>query len=156
MFRVIIFLFVSLVFNIKDAVFKAWKDEKRIFLIFLLHVFGVNVFSLLVARFFFLLCICCTRSIFILLSYLTYDKFCWSIHRFLKRFVKWGFIAKAICINMGIKVHQRAHSRPQSPSFLGHVVKKRGALEAAVTGCQKISHIRSRTCKSYKYHCSCS
>ena len=25
------------------------------------------------------------------------------------------------------------HSRPQSPSFLGHVVGKRGALEAAVT-----------------------
>ena len=35
---------------------------------------------------------------------------------------------------MGIKVHQRAHSRPQSPSFLGHVVRKRGALDAAVTG----------------------
>ena len=48
------------------------------------------------------------------------------------------------------------HSRPQSPSFLGHVVGKRGALEAAVTGCQKISDIRSRMCKSYKYHCSCS
>ena len=48
------------------------------------------------------------------------------------------------------------HSRPQSPSFLGHVVRKRGALEAAVTGCQKISDIRSRMCKSYKYHCSCS
>ena len=48
------------------------------------------------------------------------------------------------------------HSRPQSPSFLGHVVGKRGALEAAVTGCQKISDIRSRMCRSYKYHCSCS
>ena len=48
------------------------------------------------------------------------------------------------------------HSRPQSPSFLGHVVRKRGALEAAVTGSQKISDIRSRMCKSYKYHCSCS
>ena len=41
------------------------------------------------------------------------------------------------------------HSRPQSPSFLGHVVRKRGALEAAVTGCQKISDIRSRMCRSY-------
>ena len=49
-----------------------------------------------------------------------------------------------------------AHSRPQSPSFLGHLVGKRGALEAAVTGCQKISDIRSRMCRSYKYHCSCS
>ena len=29
------------------------------------------------------------------------------------------------------------HSRPQSPSFLGHGVGKRGGLEAAVTGCQK-------------------
>ena len=48
------------------------------------------------------------------------------------------------------------HSRPQSPSFLGHVVEKRGALEAAVTGCQKISDIRLRMCRSYKYHCSCS
>ena len=48
------------------------------------------------------------------------------------------------------------HSRPQSPSFLGHVVRKPGALEAAVTGCEKISDIRSRMCKSYKYHCSCS
>jgi len=48
------------------------------------------------------------------------------------------------------------HSRPQSPSFLGHVVGKRGALEAAVTGCQKISDIRSRMCRSYKHHCSCS
>ena len=48
------------------------------------------------------------------------------------------------------------HSRPQSPSFLGHVVGKRGALEAAVTGCQKISDIRLRMCRSYKYHCSCS
>ena len=47
-----------------------------------------------------------------------------------------------------------AHSRPQSPSFLGHVVGKRRALEAAVTGCQKISVIRSRMCRSYKYHCS--
>ena len=28
------------------------------------------------------------------------------------------------------------HSRPKSPSFLGHLVLKRGALEAAVTGCQ--------------------
>ena len=48
------------------------------------------------------------------------------------------------------------HSRPQSPSFLGHVIGKRGALDAAVTGCQKISDIRLRMCKSYKYHCSCS
>ena len=40
-----------------------------------------------------------------------------------------------------------AHSRPQSPSFLGHVVGKRGALEAAVTGCQKISDIRSHVQK---------
>ena len=48
------------------------------------------------------------------------------------------------------------HSRTQSPSFLGHVVLKRGALEAAVTGCQKISDIRSRMCRSYRYHCSCS
>ena len=47
-------------------------------------------------------------------------------------------------------------SRPQSLSFLGHVVGKRGALDAAVTGCQKISDIRSRMCRSYKYHCSCS
>ena len=39
------------------------------------------------------------------------------------------------------------HSRPQSPSFLGHVVGKRGALEAAVTGCQKISDIRSHVQK---------
>ena len=30
-----------------------------------------------------------------------------------------------------------SHSHPQSPSFLGHVVGKRGALEAAATGCQK-------------------
>ena len=29
------------------------------------------------------------------------------------------------------------HSGPQSPSFLGQMVFKRGALEAAVTGCQK-------------------
>ena len=49
-----------------------------------------------------------------------------------------------------------SHSRPQSASFLGHVVGKRGALEAAVTGCQKISDIRSRMCRRYKYHCSCS
>ena len=40
------------------------------------------------------------------------------------------------------------HSRPQSSSFLGHVVLKRGALEAAVTGCQKISDIRSRMSSS--------
>ena len=40
-----------------------------------------------------------------------------------------------------------SHSRPQSPSFLGHVVGKRGALDAAVTGCQKISDIRSRMCR---------
>ena len=44
----------------------------------------------------------------------------------------------------------KCHSRPQSPSFLGHVVGKRGALEAAVTGCQKISDIRSCMCRSYK------
>ena len=50
----------------------------------------------------------------------------------------------------------RTHSRPQSPSFLGHVVLKRGALEAAVTGGPKISDIRSRTCRSYKIQCSCS
>ena len=31
-----------------------------------------------------------------------------------------------------------------------------GALEAAVTGCPKILDIRSRMCRSYKYHCSCS
>ena len=48
------------------------------------------------------------------------------------------------------------HSRPQSLSFLGHVVLKPGALEAAVTRCQKICEIRSRMCRSYKYHCSCS
>ena len=46
--------------------------------------------------------------------------------------------------------------RPQSLSLLGHVVLQRGALEATVTGCQKTSHIRSRMCRSYKYHCSCS
>ena len=49
---------------------------------------------------------------------------------------------------------KRAHSRPQSPSFLGHVVLKREALEADVTGCPKISDIRSRMSRSYKYHCS--
>ena len=38
------------------------------------------------------------------------------------------------------------HSRPQSPSFIGHVVLKRGALEAAVTGCLKTLEIRSRMC----------
>ena len=43
-----------------------------------------------------------------------------------------------------------------SPSFLGHVVLKRGALEAAVTRRQKFSDIRSRIWGSYKYHCSCS
>ena len=48
------------------------------------------------------------------------------------------------------------HSRPQIPSFLGHMVGKRGALEGPVTGCQKISDIRSRMCRSYKYYCSCS
>ena len=48
------------------------------------------------------------------------------------------------------------HSRPQSPSLLGQVVLKRGALEAAITGCQKISDIRSRMCRSYEYHWSCS
>ena len=31
-----------------------------------------------------------------------------------------------------------SHSRSQNPSFLGHVVGKRGALEETVTGCQKI------------------
>ena len=46
---------------------------------------------------------------------------------------------------------KRAHSRPQSPSFLGHVVLKREALEADVTGCPKISDIRSRMSRSYKY-----
>ena len=40
-----------------------------------------------------------------------------------------------------------AHSRPQSPSFLGHLIGKRGALEAAVIGCQKISDIRSHVQK---------
>ena len=49
---------------------------------------------------------------------------------------------------------KRTHSRPQSPSFLGHVVLKRGALEAVVAKCPKISNIRSRMCRSYKYHCS--
>lgn len=44
--------FVSHVFNIKDAVFKAWKDENDLILFFLRHVFGVDVFSLLVGRFF--------------------------------------------------------------------------------------------------------
>ena len=48
-----------------------------------------------------------------------------------------------------LNAHAGDHSRPQSPSFLGHVVGKRGALEAAVTGCQKISDIRSRMCRSY-------
>ena len=43
-----------------------------------------------------------------------------------------------------------------SPSFLGHVVLQRGALEAAVTRRQKFSDIRSRIWGSYKYHCSCS
>ena len=33
------------------------------------------------------------------------------------------------------------HSCPQSPSFLDHVVLKRGALEEAVTGCQKIDSL---------------
>ena len=42
----------------------------------------------------------------------------------------------------------RPHSRPQSPSFLSHVVGKRGALEAAVTGCQKISDTRLRMCRT--------
>ena len=37
-----------------------------------------------------------------------------------------------------------AHSRPQSPSFLGHVVLKLGALEVALAGCQKTSDLRSR------------
>ena len=32
------------------------------------------------------------------------------------------------------------HSRPQSPSFLGHVVRKRGALEAAVTMSENFWH----------------
>ena len=42
----------------------------------------------------------------------------------------------------------QGHSRPQSPSFLGHVVRKRGALEAAVTdfltsgrACAKVTNI---------------
>ena len=50
-----------------------------------------------------------------------------------------------ICCKTGLM-----HSCPQSPSFLGHVVGKRGALEAAVIGCQNISDIRSGMCKSYK------
>ena len=39
---------------------------------------------------------------------------------------------------------------------LSHVVGKRGALETAVTGCQKISDNWSRMCRSYKYHGSSS
>ena len=35
---------------------------------------------------------------------------------------------------------KRAHSRPQSPSFHGHVVLKREALEAAVTRCPTSGH----------------
>ena len=53
------------------------------------------------------------------------------------------------------RVKRATHSRRQSPSFLGHVVLKQGVLEAAVTGCQKISDIRSRMSRSCKYHCSC-
>ena len=37
------------------------------------------------------------------------------------------------------------HSRPQSPSFLGHVVGKRGALEAAVPDVRKFLTC-GRTC----------
>ena len=52
------------------------------------------------------------------------------------------------------------HSRPQSPSFLGHVVGKRGALEVAVTGRQKSSDFtrfvqekcQSNTCTSMGFH----
>ena len=40
------------------------------------------------------------------------------------------------------------HSRPLSPSFLGHLVGKRGALEAAVTGCQKISEVTNITARA--------
>ena len=63
-------------------------------------------------------------------------------------------VPSTTCIRHSKPLHR--HSLPQSPSFLGHVVRKRMALEAAVNGCQKISDIRSRMCKSYKYHCSCS
>ena len=56
-------------------------------------------------------------------------------------------------LEKGRKARGDAFSSPESV-VLGHVVLKRGALEAAFTECQKISDIRSRMCR--KYHCSCS
>ena len=59
----------------------------------------------------------------------------------------------ALCAEVRIKYGCQAFSSPEPVvSWSG----KRGALEASVTGYPKISDIRSRMCRSYKYHCSCS
>ena len=61
-----------------------------------------------------------------------------------------GLLPADLCTDHAhyVKNHRSTvHSRPQSPSFLGHVVRKRGALEAAVTiltsgcACAKVTNI---------------
>ena len=63
----------------------------------------------------------------------------------------------AVCRSTVGRQLTNSHSRPQSPPFLLVTWSaKRRALDAATTGCQKFSDIRSRVCSSFRHNCSCS